>query len=100
MMIITTINEYDFKDAFRNMNRQDSFSAYGLSKLFEYFEMVSNESGEDIELDVIAICCEYVEYNSLEELQADYKDIDGQDDLEYNTQVICYQEDCIIIQSY
>ena len=99
-MIVRTINEYDFKDAFKKMNRQDNFSDYGLTKIFEYLEMFSEDRGENIELDVIAICCEYVEYDSLEELQADYKDIDGQDDLEYNTQVICYQEDCIIIQSY
>ena len=99
-MIVRTINEYDFKDAFKKMNRQDNFSDYGLTKIFEYLEMFSEDRGENIELDVIAICCEYVEYDSLEELQADYKDIDDQDDLEYNTQVICYQEDCIIIQSY
>jgi len=99
-MIIKTIDEWGFKNAFEKMGRENNFSDYGLSKIFEYQEMFSEECGEDIELDVIAICCDYTEYNSLEELRVDYENIECREDLEYYTQIICYKDDCIIIASY
>jgi hypothetical protein len=58
----TTITETTFKDAFTKANRGDNFSYEGLSALFDYFEQIEQDCGIDIELDVIAICCEYSEY--------------------------------------
>ena len=52
-----TLNVFDFRDAFQKMGRADQFSYEGLGILFEFFE----ELGEDMELDVIAICCKYEE---------------------------------------
>ena len=95
-----TLNRFDFEQEFENYSRADQFSNYALGKLFEHFEMAEEDSGESIELDVIAICCEYTEYSSLSELQADYNDIETEEDLAYNTQVVCFEEDCIIIQAY
>ena len=95
-----TLNRFDFEQEFENYSRADQFSNYALGKLFEHFDMAEEDSGESIELDVIAICCEYTEYDSLEELQADYNDIETEDDLAYNTQVVCFEEDCIIILAY
>lgn len=57
----TTINLYDFRDAFHRANRGSHFSYDGLAVLFEYFEEYEQSTGEEIELDVIAICCEYAE---------------------------------------
>ena len=33
-----TINQYDFADAFKKMNRADNFSYEGLKVLFNYLE--------------------------------------------------------------
>ena len=95
-----TISENEFVQEFKECGRESNFSDYGLRQLYNYFEDYEVDSGEEIELDVIAICCEYTEYDSLEELQADYNDIKTEEDLECNTQVVCFEEDCIIILSY
>jgi hypothetical protein len=57
----TTINQYDFERAFVDADRKENFSYEGLKALFEYFEQYEESTGEEIELDVIAICCEYNE---------------------------------------
>lgn len=77
-----TINRSAFHDAFRNYGRLDNFSYAARDALFDHFEEIESGMGQDeeIELDVIAICCEYNEelisdvlknYNleSLEELK-------------------------------
>lgn len=56
-----TVTETMFKDAFYKAGRQDNFSYDGLSILFEYFENLEDDCDMSIELDVIAICCEYQE---------------------------------------
>jgi hypothetical protein len=54
----TTISHAsEFRDAFRQADRQDQFSYEALNMLYEYFEDVD----PDMELDVIAICCDYCE---------------------------------------
>lgn len=45
--------------------------------LFDYFEEMEDGSGEEIELDVIAICCEYAE-DTAENIAGQY-DIDLED---------------------
>jgi hypothetical protein len=54
-----SINFCDFVDQFRAHNRYDQFGFDALRILFDYFEEYENDTGEQIELDVIAICCEY-----------------------------------------
>jgi hypothetical protein len=57
----TSINKYDFRDAFKIAGRENNFSYHGLGVLFDYFEEYEESTGEEIELDVVAICCEYSE---------------------------------------
>ncbi len=52
-----TVYLSDFRDAFRDMNRAENFSYEGLELLYNMFE----ESDENMELDVIAICCDFNE---------------------------------------
>lgn len=67
------VNTYDdFYNAFVRMGRQDQFSLEALDALLEYYEEYEDSTGEQIELDVIAICCDWTEYNSLEELLETY----------------------------
>lgn len=56
-----TINFSDFCDAFRRLDRHEQFSYAAKRALFDYLESIENDTGEKIELDVIALCCEYVE---------------------------------------
>lgn len=49
-----------FRNAFQEI-RPNNFSYEGLSILFDYFQEYEDSTGEEIELDVIAICCEYSE---------------------------------------
>lgn len=95
----------EFTDSFRNMDRQENFSYNWLKALYEYLEQYEEDTGEEIELDTIALCCEYTEYESFAELQKNYTDIDSFDDLENNTTVIYigdYQdeESPFIIQNF
>jgi len=70
-MIVQTINQYQFTEAFRQI-RPDNFSYEGQKALFEFFEEYSEDTGEPFELDVIAICCDFTEYESLAEFNEDY----------------------------
>ena len=99
--MIRTINEYDFIDAFKKMGRTDNFSNSGLVALYEYLEMLEDDTGQEIELDVIALCCEYAEYDNLKEFQADYgEDYETIGDIESDTIVIMIDDDSFIIQQF
>lgn len=67
-----TITLSSFVQAFRTMNRTENFSYDGLEALFDYFEDLEQDTGEEMELDVIAICCEYAE-STAEEIARDYR---------------------------
>ena len=57
------MNEYDFTQAFlTSSERKEQFSYEGLKALYNYFEEYEEDTGEQIEFDMIAICCEYSEY--------------------------------------
>jgi hypothetical protein len=67
----TTVDFSDFREAFRNHGREDSYSLAGLRALFDHFEQYEDETGQAIELDVIAICCDYDE-NHWEDVASNY----------------------------
>ena len=97
-----SINEYQFSDAFHKMGRANQFSRAGLSALYDYLEQLEiYHLDEEIELDVIALCCEYVEYDSLAEFQEDYsEDYQTIGDIESDTTVIMMDDDSFIIQQF
>ena len=66
-----TLNEYQFTQEFKRI-RPNQFSYEGLQALFHWFEEYEDETGEEIEFDVIAICCEWSDYENLKEFQNDY----------------------------
>lgn len=61
-----------FVDAFRRMDREDQFSREALEALFNYLEEYEQDTGEDLELDVVGLCCEFTEYTTAVESAADY----------------------------
>ena len=97
-----SINYYDFKNEFRSHDRGDQFSVPALRALFEYLEELEEDCGTEIELDVIGLCCEYAEYENLEEFhevydKEDYPDLDT---LREYTQVIEFGDESFIIGEF
>ena len=62
------VTESSFRNTFRNI-RPENFSREGLGVLFEYLEGYEEDTGEKIEFDCIAICCDFAEYTREEFLQ-------------------------------
>ena len=65
-----TINVYQFRDAFMDI-RPDSFSYEGLELLFNWYDEYEDSTGEEMELDVIAICGDWDE-STVEEVINNY----------------------------
>ena len=89
----TTVSRYDFERAFVDADRKENFSYEALGLLFDYFEELESDLGEEIELDVIAICCEYSE-DTPEAIANNYWDRDSvpDDEEELRGQVREYLE--------
>ena len=76
----TTVSKHEFRQAFSDAGRSKQFSHEALDVLFEYFEQFENDTGEEIELDVVAICCGYAE-ETVDEIINSYRiDLDDCDD--------------------
>ena len=73
-----SINFSYFCDAFRSMDRQDQFTYDAKRALFDYLEDMEDQTGQRIELDVIALCCEYVE-STFDEVRQSYS-LEGMSD--------------------
>ena len=79
------VTKCQFHDAFKRMGRGDQFSYAGLNALYDYLDDIDPEYS----LDVIALCCEFTEYDSLEEFREEYgEEYDSIDKIEENTLVI------------
>ncbi len=66
------VNLHLFQNAFEGMNRKNQFSYEALLALFEHLEQWEQDTGEEIELDVIALCCAYREIKDDEEDYQNY----------------------------
>ena len=84
----TTVSRYDFERAFVDAGRKDQFSYQALGLLFDYFEQYEEDTGEEIELDVVAVCCDYSEEmvaDIARNYSIDLNDADPEDN-DYDTQ--------------
>lgn len=70
--MIQNMNFNKFVDSFRDYNRQDSFSYKGLGVLYNYLIELEEDTGQNIEIDVITLCCDYNEYKNSDEYLNDY----------------------------
>lgn len=94
------INFSQFCDGFTG-SYADKFSYSGKRALFDYLEGYEEDTGQDIEFDPVALCCEFTEYADLEELQQNYTDIESMEELEEHTTVIPIPgSDSFIIADY
>jgi hypothetical protein len=60
----TIVTRYAFINSFYLCERENQFSYPALCALFEYFEAFEDDTGEELELDPIAICCEWQEFET------------------------------------
>jgi len=91
----TTVSVYDFHREFASI-RPNNFSRAGLNILFDFFDEYEQESGEEMELDVIAICCDFTEA-TWQEIEASYiidmEDLEDADEERKKQRVIEYLTD-------
>jgi hypothetical protein len=81
----TTVYRNEFHNYFIKAGRGNQFSYEGRNILFDWIEQLDADTGEETELDVIALCCEFSE-STIEELIFDYgymMDEDAVKDEEY-----------------
>jgi hypothetical protein len=61
----------------------NNFSSEGMKALFSHLNDFEEQSGDEIELDPIALCCEYTEYDSaydaMEQYQPEDMPVEGED---------------------
>lgn len=115
------IQKFDSSDLYHmaaRMGRADSFGYDGWNAIGEYLEQLSEDLGEDIEIDVVGICCEYSIADGVEEFWNEYgkySSIDSkeweqmndaekleavEDYLNERTSVVICEDDCIIWQTF
>lgn len=89
--VVLELNQTTFVNHFKSI-RPNVFSTTALEALYNYLDNYAKENGEDFRLDVIALCCEFCEYTSLEEFASDYGDdrynFESWQDVTYYTTVI------------
>ena len=82
-----SVNFTEFRNAFFAMGRDTQFSPDALRIIFYYLGEYEESTGEHVELDVIAICCDFTEMTE-SEIREDYSldiDEDVEEYLSYNT---------------
>ena len=77
----------NFIDAFEKM-RPSNFTYEGLECLYNYLIDFEQDTNTEIELDVIAFCCDYSEWDNLEEYKKSYSSINSIDDIQSVTTYI------------
>jgi hypothetical protein len=91
----TTVDIYSFRREFEQC-RPNNFSYEGLAVLFNYLEELEANTGQELELDVIAMCCDYNE-DTVSDIARNYSidlnDLNPEDD--------DYQDQCIdVVREY
>ena len=103
-----SVNFSDFVYAFHVYNRYDQFGYQALRVIFDYLEQYEQDCNEELELDVIAICCDYStdHYKDIaDNYKIDLSDAEGDEDaekeivLDYlnNNTMVLGETDCEIV---
>ena len=108
-----TVTESMFCEQFKRI-RPDNFSRAALEALFAHFEEMERDQGEEMELDVIAICCDWTEYDSAleaaeaygfepkasEDERADTSEREALEFLQDNTTVLDLSVNGVVVLNY
>ena len=107
------INQSDFVSAFKQSERKNQFSYAALCAIFDHITEIE-EGGEEIEFDLVSICCDWCEYDSATEaaqaygwkpdnnIEEDGNECDGEamQFLSDSTQVIELKGGPVVIQNF
>jgi len=99
MAIVDTLTKDEFIRRFLEI-RPENFSVYGLEALYDELEELSEGLGENIEFDPIAICCDYTEYDSIEEAIEDYPSVENFDHLDDLTDVLKLENGKLVVRNF
>lgn len=118
MALINTVNPSDLYHMACRMDRGHNFGYNGWRAIGEYLEELSDDIGEDVEVDIVGICCEYSmsedvsdwwdEYGEYSDIDSnDWENMDNDEKLEAirdylqeNTGVVICEDDLIIWQAF
>ena len=100
-MLVKQVTFSDFLKEFEEFGRENHFSYEGKKALYDYLNELSDDIGEPIELDIIALCCEFTEYACVEEFK-DYYNIDSIDSIDdiYDYTIVIRIDNGFIIQDF
>ena len=107
----TIITESAFVDTFDIFDRKENFTREARRALFEYFEQFEEDTGEEIEFDCIAICCEYNQMEYLEvasEYNIDISECSDDDEIKVavlehlndNTSIVAELSDSVVFAAF
>ena len=100
-MLIKKVSFNDFLKEFEEFGRQDSFSYEGKKALYNYLNDLGDDIGQPIEFDVIGLCGEFTEFESIQEFNNYYNlDLEDIEDINDYTVVIPIDEESFIIQDF
>lgn len=71
-----TVYFSQFVDSFGESHK-DNFNYDGKRALFDYLESYEEDVGTEIELDIIALCCDYAEYPTAMDAAKEYGYTEG-----------------------
>lgn len=100
MALSQTVNFSMFVDAFKKAGRDEQFSYRAMRELFDYIDDYMDDDETPIELDVVALCCEWSELS--EEDIRDYYDATP-DELQDRTTVLVVEQsddDTYLVQEF
>lgn len=118
MALIKTISSSDLYHMACRMDCGHNFGYDGWLAIGDYLEQLSDDTGENIEVDIVGICCEYnmsedvrdwwggygdysgIDSNEWEEMDDDEKLEAIENYLQDNTSIVCCDDDCIIWQAF
>lgn len=98
-MIYQEITETAFIDAFRTSEtRRNQFSYDALVELYHYYDGLGTDAN-DINFDMVGICCDWTEYDTLKEALESYnlKDLEA---LENMTTVFMLDNNKVLVCNY
>tara|TARA_R100001530_G_C4275537_1_gene144171 strand:+ start:133 stop:450 length:318 start_codon:yes stop_codon:yes gene_type:complete len=105
--MFTQVTETIFRDMFQAI-RPDNFTRAGLVALFDHLENLEDDTGEQVEFDVIGLCCDFTEYANWAEFNIEYGSLIDDEEiqpgdfekLQDHTTVICFGESSFIIRAF
>jgi len=84
-----TVYLSDFRDAFTHSDHKEQFSYEALGVLFDHIKEIEDDLGEEIEFDMLEICCNYTE-TTADEIANDFDIELSSDESKHRQEVIAH----------